>query len=71
MAGHHFHGQADLEVVRHCQRGSERGYLHSRKRLVDRAAFQYDPRLGWETDRWFEWLDNNGEVIHAGLDVDP
>lgn len=56
-AGHHFHGQADLEVVKHCTRGTQRGYYHQRKRLVDRKAFAYDPRLGWETDRWFEWFE--------------
>ena len=57
VAGHHFHGQADLEVVRHCRRGGERGYYHVRKRLVDRRAFAYDARLGWEADRWFEWRE--------------
>lgn len=56
-AGHHFHGQADLEVVYHCVKGDQKGYFHCRKRLVDRAAFNYDARLGWLTDRWFEWLD--------------
>ena len=71
-AGHHFHGQADMEVVYHCRRGTSPaspilyyargeaeldGYYHVRTRLVDRAAFDYDPRLGWETDRWFEWPD--------------
>lgn len=45
-AGHHFHGQADLEVLKHCTRGTQRGYYHQRKRLVDRKAFAYDPRFG-------------------------
>lgn len=62
-AGHHFHGQADLELVNHVTRTlpdgkQERGYLHRRKRLRDRQAFEYDPRLGWECDVWFEWDDN-------------
>lgn len=55
IAGHHFHGQADLQVARHVTCGEKRGYLMVRKRLVDRAAHNYDPQLGWETDRWFEW----------------
>jgi len=55
-AGHHFHGQADLEVVKHCTHGNRKGYFHSRKRLVNRDAFNYHPSLGWETDRWFTWL---------------
>lgn len=54
-AGHHWWGQADLEVVYHCRRGLEFGYYHVRKRLVDRAAFNYDPTMGWERDCWFEW----------------
>jgi hypothetical protein len=57
IAGHHFHGNADLELVRHVTAGDRRGFLHGRKRLVDRVAFAYDPRLGWETDRWIEWDD--------------
>ena len=56
VAGHHFWGQADLQIARHCRCGDRRGYFISRKRLVDRAAFNYDPRLGWETDHWFEWV---------------
>jgi hypothetical protein len=54
-AGHHFNGQADLTVVRHCSRGSEHGLMFTRKWLADRAAYNYDPRLGWAVDRWFEW----------------
>lgn len=57
IAGHHFHGTADLEVRRHCICGDKKGYFCIRKRLVDRVAFNYDPRLGWEIDKWFEWLD--------------
>lgn len=59
-AGHHFHGRADLEVVKHCTAGGHKGYFHTRKRLVDRAAFEYCPTLGWETDRWFTW-ENDSE----------
>lgn len=59
VVGQHFHGNADLEVVHYCLRGSDRGYYHVRKRLVDREAFNYDPRLGWEVDRWFEWDDDD------------
>lgn len=59
-AGHHFHGQADLQVAKHAERTTadgkvESGFFMVRKRLVDRAAFNYDPCLGWEIDRWFEW----------------
>ena len=56
-AGHHFHDNADLEVVYHCTVGAKRGYFHVRKRLVNRAAFEYDPTMGWEIDRWIEWLE--------------
>ena len=59
-AGHHFFGDADLQVSYHCSRGQETGYYFKRKRLVDRAAFDYDPRLGWEVDRWFEWHEEQG-----------
>ena len=61
VAGHHFAGQADLIVSRHAKCGERRGYLVSRKRLVNRAAFDCDPRLGWEVDRWFEWTDEKEE----------
>lgn len=57
VAGHHFHGQADLQVARHCRCGARTGFFMTRKRLVNRAAFEYDPLLGWETDHWFEWHD--------------
>jgi len=56
-AGHHFHGQSDLEVVKHCTLGKKKGFYHIRKRLVNRAAFNFNPRLGWEIDRWFEWIE--------------
>lgn len=55
VAGHHFHGQGDLQIARHAACGEKRGYLMVRTRLVDRAAFDYDPQLGWQADRWFEW----------------
>lgn len=58
-AGHHFWGQADLEVVFHCRRGAVEGFYHVRRWLVNRAAFAYDPRLGWAVDRWFEWRENS------------
>ncbi len=57
IAGGHFCGTADLVVARHCRSGKRRGYMLTRKRLVNRAAFNYHPSLGWETDRWFEWFD--------------
>jgi hypothetical protein len=56
MAGHHFHGEADLQVAQHCRRGNEYGYYHVRTRLVDRDAFECDPQMGWEVDRWFQWF---------------
>lgn len=46
VAGHCFHGQADLEVVRHCRDRLAFGHYHVRKRLLDG---------GWEVDRWFDW----------------
>jgi len=55
VAGWRFCGPADLEVARHCSDGKKTGFYVVRKRLVDRAAFAYDPRLGWEVDRFFEW----------------
>lgn len=57
-AGHHFRGKADLQCAFHCTDGKRKGYFHKRKRLRDRKAFDYDPRLGWETDCWFEWFDS-------------
>jgi hypothetical protein len=60
-AGHHWHGQADLLVVRHATCGNRRGYRMTRTRLVGRAAFEYDPRLGWETDVWFEWIGEESD----------
>lgn len=62
VAGHHFHGQADLQVAYHVTDDhGNYGYLHVRKRLVDRAAFDYDPRLGWEVDRWFQWIGRKAD----------
>lgn len=58
IAGHHFHGRADLQVARHCLQGAHHGLFMVRKRLRNRAAFDYDPAMGWEIDRWFEWDDS-------------
>lgn len=55
VAGHHFHGQADLQVAYHVSCGARKGYLMKRRRLVNRQAFMYDPSMGWETDIWFDW----------------
>lgn len=56
VAGHCFKGQADLQVAYHVTDARGRkGYLMIRKRLIDKKAFEYDPQLGWEVDRWFEW----------------
>jgi len=66
LAGHHFHGQADLQVAYWCKDGKGReGFYMRRKRLVNRAAFNYDPKLGWQTDRWFEWFksDEKQDII--------
>lgn len=70
-AGHHFHGQADLEVVYHCSKGEIKGYYHCRKRLVNRAAFNFDPSLGWSIDRWFEWLDKEKDCERVSEDSRP
>lgn len=59
LAGHNFRGQADLHVAYHATCGDRKGYLMKRKRLRDRAAYEYDPRLGWENDVWFEWEDSD------------
>ncbi len=64
-AGHHFNGQADLTVAKHVQCGKRKGFFCTRKRLVDRAAFNYDPLLGWEVDRWFEWPDEKKAKVKA------
>jgi hypothetical protein len=55
VAGHHFHGRAELEVVYHCKRGADTGFYHVRKRIANWDAYEYDHTLGWEIDRWFEW----------------
>lgn len=62
VSGHHFYGQADLVVARHVEQivngcVIRKGHFCTRKRLVDHAAFNYDPAMGWEIDRWFEWDD--------------
>lgn len=57
-AGHHLR-PADMTVAKHVTCRGVHGYLVSRKRLRDRAAFNRDPTQGWEIDRWFEWP--NGE----------
>ena len=59
-AGWRFPGQADLVVAYHCERRYpdgqiERGFFFKRKWLADRAAFNYDPTLGWAKECWFEW----------------
>ena len=60
-AGHHFNGQADLTVSFHCERVDssgevlERGFFCVRKWLSSRAAFNYDPNLGWAKEHWFRW----------------
>lgn len=55
VAGSHFRGPADLVVAKHVTVGGRKGYFVTRKWLADRKAFEYDPRLGWAYDRWFEW----------------
>lgn len=61
IAGSHFWGPADLQVAYHVHRGERHGLLMKRKRLVNRSAYQYDPRLGWEVDVWFEWDDEKAQ----------
>lgn len=58
----HFRGQADIVSGYHCERRwqcgrVEKGAYFKRKWLVDRSAFEYDPRLGWAREFWFEWLN--------------
>ena len=43
----------------------ERGYLFKRKWLADRAAFDYDPTMGWAKEHWFEWLTVS-EMVENG-----
>lgn len=57
-AGYHFNGQADLTVARHVTCGSRQGVFLTRKWLYDRKAYEYDPRLGWAVEHWFEWRDD-------------
>lgn len=56
---HRFDGQGILHVAYHCRRDLEFGFYHVRKSLRDRSAFDYDPIMGWEYDRWFEWPNEN------------
>lgn len=56
-AGHHFRGQGDLVVAHHVTCGKRHGFFLCRKWLYDPAAFNYDPRLGWACEHWFEWPD--------------
>jgi hypothetical protein len=67
LAGHHFAkgNNPDLTVSRHCERRHrdgrvEKGFFVGRRWLVDRKAFEYDPRLGWAREHWFEWPDEQG-----------
>jgi len=62
IAGHHFHGRADMQVAFHCTDGKRLGYFMGRKRLVDREAYDRDPRDGWETDRWFQWIGTKSDL---------
>lgn len=57
VAGHHFNGQADMTLARHATCGSRSGFFLTRTWLADRAAYNYDPTMGWAHDRWFEWQD--------------
>jgi len=59
-AGHHFNGQSDLTCAYHATRtdcyGNEtKGFFLKRRWLFDRAAFNYDPTMGWACEHWFEW----------------
>jgi hypothetical protein len=67
IAGHHFCGPADLVVAHHATRGTQSGFRMTRKRLRDRAAFAYDPQLGWEVDVWFDWSEGD-EINTKGPD---
>ena len=60
-AGHAFRKRADLQIAYHATRiysdgRIENGYFFKRKWLADRAAYDYDPRMGWAYEHWFEWL---------------
>lgn len=60
VAGSRFLGsraEDGFMVTRHATHGERIGFFHVCKRLVNRAAFNYDPRMGWEYDRWFTWKD--------------
>lgn len=50
---------ADLTVYYHCtvrrNRTKLTGFYVVRKWLENRAAYDYDHRLGWCYDRWFEF----------------
>jgi hypothetical protein len=50
---------SDLTVYRHVTCRGTAGLLATRKWLRDRAAFNYDPSMGWEIDRWFIWPDGS------------
>lgn len=55
-AGHHLK-PADITVARHVTCGERRGYFVTRRWLADRAAYNYDPSMGWAMEHWFEWLN--------------
>ena len=64
-AGHHFWGPNDLQVCYHvtatlADGRKSAGLFYRRKSLVNRAAFEYDPQMGWEVDCWFDWTPRDG-----------
>lgn len=46
---------ADITVARHVSCRGVDGFFVTRKWLANRAAYNYDPSMGWAMEQWFEW----------------
>ena len=61
-AGGGFHKDGSLVLSYHATRTysdgrTEAGFFVKRKWLVDRAAHNYCPTMGWAKEHWFEWSE--------------
>ena len=69
-AGHRLR-PADLTVYRHVACGERHGYFATRKWLANRAAFNYDPTMGWAIEHWFEWPNEPAPASDANAGETP
>ena len=63
-AGGGFQKDGSLQCAYHAMRTYrdgriEKGYFVKKKWLADRAAFNYDPTMGWAYEHWFQWPDSD------------